>query len=366
MGLALSGGGFRATLFHLGSLKRLNELGLLPRVKTITGVSGGSIAAALLGLRWSSIAFDPNGAAANLPELIIEPLRFLCSKDIQLGPGILNIFAMLFGLPTSGLAPEYRRYLFGSATLGDLTDENAGPDVILLASNLQTGGRVWFSCDGLREERLGLLHFPEIPLATAVAASSAFPPFLSPIVLETDLSRWSCSDKSDLFDESHLRSRLVLTDGGMHDPVGLDPILDTQDRYDTILVSDASTTRQLWRKPSSFWPRQTGRSTIMQTVSHGASFRKALMSGGGFSQSIPASKAAAGKSPAIAWWNIADRIADYGIESPLATDTDSTRELGAMRSVLSPFSREEQGRLIDWGYALCDAATRKLAATQIH
>ena len=44
----LSGGGFRATLFHLGALRRLNELGLLPRIDTITSVSGGSIMAAFL------------------------------------------------------------------------------------------------------------------------------------------------------------------------------------------------------------------------------------------------------------------------------------------------------------------------------
>jgi predicted acylesterase/phospholipase RssA len=46
IGLALSGGGFRATAFHLGVLKRLRELGLLDRITYLSGVSGGSIAAA--------------------------------------------------------------------------------------------------------------------------------------------------------------------------------------------------------------------------------------------------------------------------------------------------------------------------------
>jgi NTE family protein len=46
IGLCLSGGGFRATLFHLGALRRLNELGLLshPDFLTLSSVSGGSIA----------------------------------------------------------------------------------------------------------------------------------------------------------------------------------------------------------------------------------------------------------------------------------------------------------------------------------
>ena len=43
MGVCLSGGGFRATLFHVGALKRLNELGLLKNVDTFSSVSGGSI-----------------------------------------------------------------------------------------------------------------------------------------------------------------------------------------------------------------------------------------------------------------------------------------------------------------------------------
>jgi len=41
--LALSGGGFRATLFHCGALMRLNELGFLTKLSRISSVSGGAI-----------------------------------------------------------------------------------------------------------------------------------------------------------------------------------------------------------------------------------------------------------------------------------------------------------------------------------
>jgi NTE family protein len=47
VGLALSGGGFRAALFHVGVLARLAELGILRRVEVISSVSGGSIIGAL-------------------------------------------------------------------------------------------------------------------------------------------------------------------------------------------------------------------------------------------------------------------------------------------------------------------------------
>ena len=46
VGLALSGGGFRAALFHIGVLARLAELDMLRHVEVISSVSGGSILAA--------------------------------------------------------------------------------------------------------------------------------------------------------------------------------------------------------------------------------------------------------------------------------------------------------------------------------
>lgn len=55
LGLCLSGGGYRAMLFHLGALLRLNEAGLLARVDRVSSVSGGSITAATLGLRWTEL-----------------------------------------------------------------------------------------------------------------------------------------------------------------------------------------------------------------------------------------------------------------------------------------------------------------------
>src|SRR6266699_2742085 len=55
--LCLSGGGYRAMLFHLGALWRLNELAYLPQLTRISSVSGGSITAGVLGHRWGRLAF---------------------------------------------------------------------------------------------------------------------------------------------------------------------------------------------------------------------------------------------------------------------------------------------------------------------
>ncbi len=51
--LCLSGGGYRAMLFHLGALWRLYELRWLVSLNRISSVSGGSIVAARLALKWS-------------------------------------------------------------------------------------------------------------------------------------------------------------------------------------------------------------------------------------------------------------------------------------------------------------------------
>jgi len=68
IGLALSGGGFRATLYHLGLVRFLRDAGVLRQVTHITSVSGGSIMAAHLALNWTlhrlNQGIRPGGGAA--------------------------------------------------------------------------------------------------------------------------------------------------------------------------------------------------------------------------------------------------------------------------------------------------------------
>ena len=58
VGLALSGGGARAMAFHLGCLRALEDLGILKQVEVVSGVSGGSVAGALLVRSSSFSEFD--------------------------------------------------------------------------------------------------------------------------------------------------------------------------------------------------------------------------------------------------------------------------------------------------------------------
>jgi NTE family protein len=67
IGLALSGGGFRATCFGLGCLRALHDQGLLRNVRVISGISGGSVLTAFYAYGPAEfLAFD---------SLVVDQLR---------------------------------------------------------------------------------------------------------------------------------------------------------------------------------------------------------------------------------------------------------------------------------------------------
>ena len=97
----------------------------------------------------------------------------------------------------------------------------------------------------MRDYRVGEVKNPTISLARAVAASSAFPPVLSPLVLR--LYPFMFTPKSGLdLQRQPFTSRVVLTDGGVYDNLGLETAWK---RYQTILVSDAGAKVQAEGKP---------------------------------------------------------------------------------------------------------------------
>src|SRR2546422_7428503 len=82
--MCLSGGGYRAMLFHVGALWRLNEAGFLPRLDRISSVSGGSITAGALGLAWPRLGFD-GGVARQFDAEGVRPIRRLAERTIDVG-----------------------------------------------------------------------------------------------------------------------------------------------------------------------------------------------------------------------------------------------------------------------------------------
>src|ERR1700680_2445845 len=84
--LALSGGGFRAMLFHAGALMRLNELGILSRGARISSVSGGSIAAGFLVCVWDQRGSpDAAGAFGQFQSKYVEPILSFSREKLDVG-----------------------------------------------------------------------------------------------------------------------------------------------------------------------------------------------------------------------------------------------------------------------------------------
>src|SRR5437762_13525189 len=81
MALCLSGGGYRAMVFHLGCLWRLNDAGLLGNLKRLFSVSGGSINSLVLGLAWGSLQCKA-GPTGRREEAVIQSIREVARQPI--------------------------------------------------------------------------------------------------------------------------------------------------------------------------------------------------------------------------------------------------------------------------------------------
>src|SRR5262249_40211094 len=117
---------------------------------------------------------------------------------------------------------QHDKHLFHGATLQDLPEN---PRFIITATSLQTRTLWRFQKPYAINDRTGQIIAPKIPLARAVAASSAFPPLLSPVYL--DLSEYQLMDAADgkkPANAAHWDGQIVLTDGGVYDNLGLEPI----------------------------------------------------------------------------------------------------------------------------------------------
>jgi NTE family protein len=344
--LCLSGGGYRAMLFHAGALWRLNEFGLLFRLRRISSVSGGSITAAVLGAKWTRLAWQDfneqsrttRTVAQSFAQQVVEPIRRLAAQRIDVGAILHGL--LLPGSAGNGLARAYRKHLFGKITLQDLPDE---PRFVINATNVRSGALWRFSKPYMADWRVGMVRDPQIELAMAVAASSAFPPFLSPLRLRFDPASFIPAENAALTGASHAREA-ILTDGGVYDNLGLETAWK---HYTTILVSDGGGKLEQSERMHSDWPRHLRR-ILEVTDNQVRSLRKR--------QVISSFQAGLRQG---AYWGIRSDIRDYLLEDALDCPLDATTALAALPTRLRSLPAAEQERLVNWGYAVCDAAIRK-------
>lgn len=367
-GIAFSGGGYRATLFALGSLWRLNDEGMLPTFDTITSVSGGSIATGLLALNWDKLTFSNRqtsgklAVATNFDEWVAQPLIAFCNHSI-------DISSTLKGLVTPNktvgdyLREKYDELLYSHRSLRDIDQSSSAPQFVFYGTNYDTGASVRICKEYFRDYRIGIAYDHDLSLAQAVSISSCFPPFFAPIELAGEHWRWeSLGPMSDLCDRPELKKKLVLCDGGLYDNLGIEMLWKIGDRkeYSHVYVVDSGAPFKApyqysdnllgkalklikWRNN---WVSQYARMTDIMINQQRALRKRWLINN-------YIENAYQGK-----YWGIDTEIEKYDVIDILATTTPANRSLESLPTQLRPFDKHTVESLINWSYALADAALR--------
>ena len=258
IGIALSGGGVRAAVFHLGVLGRLAEDGLLEKITRISTVSGGTLVTGLIysiaGNKWPTSDFYLN-------KCLVRTRHYLTRTDIQRG-------ALLSG----GFRPKdliHRRAKLISRSMqdcwgisGSLNDIPLEPRWVLNATTYESGKNWRF----IPQRRMGdyvvnYVEKPSIPLTDAMAASAAYPSLIGPLVLNTKKFSWFKFEGGKQIPTQPRFKKLHLWDGGVYDNLGVEALFKIQDndKYQDdsnfLIVSDASNAIEIKKHSIWLWKR---------------------------------------------------------------------------------------------------------------
>ncbi len=354
IGIALSGGGFRAMLFHAGALARMNELGLLSRAKRIASVSGGSIIAGHLALSWSAVGnADAQGTFANFKSIVVDKILDFSRQKIDIVDALTGLLPWTSA--SEQVAQSYDNFLFNKKTLQQIPDS---PRFVFCATNLQTGVLWRFSKPYAGDYVIGRLDTPATPVSHAVAASSAFPPVLSPFVLSVppgSFKTWPQGPSLEPGEIDAFRSRVILTDGGVYDNHGVEPIVK---RYLTNFVSDGGA--PFARSPTleTDWISQLRR--IMDVTDNQV---RALRRRDLIERFIAGNKVAdetklTGEARMGAYWGIDTDPQKVNPANALPCDPDVTHRLARVATRLSDLGDNLSRQIINWGYVVCDRSIR--------
>ncbi|WNR44425.1 patatin-like phospholipase family protein [Paenibacillus roseipurpureus] len=254
IGLALSGGGFRASLFHLGVMARLADEGLLKHVGVISTVSGGSIIGAFYYQRLcEALRNDRRLSDQDYRELIerlIVEFIAVVQDDMRdrvlyrAGSSRLIPKPVVQGLTSIGVGESdvdsklelvLRKLMFKSAMMSELMEPpahsaNVKAELILNTSILENGKLLFISTNSAstlweeneRNHGIRAEDVISLPIAKAVAASACVPGLFNPIRIT-------------------VRDKVVHgVDGGVLDNIGGHAILSLGQERMQILLSDAS------------------------------------------------------------------------------------------------------------------------------
>jgi NTE family protein len=343
--LCLSGGGSRAMLYHAGALLRLAEVGELEKVKCISSVSGGSITAGALARCWVTGGRAPTPAEIK-SDLIVQLLE-LSSEFMDIPAFLVGTF-LPRSSPGAQLSAALDKKLFDGLTLGQLPGM---PDFVINATNLGTGVLWKFTKGYVGEYQVGGGPRPNLRVADAVAASSAFPPFFAPFTLRFGGNeQWPKGGTLPAGRVQAFRREAHLGDGGIYDNLGLETAWK---QYTRVFVSDGGGTYKRDPNIKTDFIRLSIR--VTSTIDHqvrSLRLRQIVESYKRGEKGLPG-----GRTGAL--WTIRTAYAEYPDRSPdIVANPGSTEELALVKTHMRGLHPTVARRLVNWGYATCDAALR--------
>ena len=297
IGMAFSGGGYRAATFDLGTLSFLNHIRLddgqplLDCVKALTSVSGGTIPALKYMLA--------RAKGQPVDEMVKELFRFLCDEDL-VAHAMQGLRAEKANRELSSIkimAGIYDRCLFGEATMGDIIDhfdripvkdytalatdfDNSLPFRFRLTEGRMTdGSRMSYGVFGNKQHSIGRNMVRYITPGEALACSSCFPSGFEPMMYPDDFKISQQPEAADKF-----KARFGMMDGGIVDNQGIDPILLAEKRMnkyrpdrsrkdkalDLVIISDVASPYMNGYEPSEqMLPKSVGKLTLGRLRNYG-------------------------------------------------------------------------------------------------
>ncbi len=287
LGLALSGGGFRASFFHIGVLAYLAEKDVLRYVETLSCVSGGSLIGAYYYLKIKKLLESKTQAELsqkdylNLVEEIQRDFFAAVTKNLRVKlfsnfPTVVKMIWSTKHTRSMRIANLYNKYLYqpllahldkfkrqadGTIPQVEMTDLFIAPkgesdfhikdhnwllpfkvpNLILNATTLNTGHNWQFTASWMGEPpgsiikevdakyRLRRLYYNQIPEAPIKVA------------LATAVAASSCVPgifEPLVLDNIYPEKTVRLVDGGVHDNQGVAGLIEQECKI--IIVSDAS------------------------------------------------------------------------------------------------------------------------------
>ncbi|WP_019995388.1 patatin-like phospholipase family protein [Aureimonas ureilytica] len=245
IGLALSGGGIRAAVFHLGVLKHLAEEGRLEHVTQLSTVSGGSLVTGAIFARaegrWPSSSEFIESVYPSIRRMLISG-DLLSFRALGLGGAIRANVQILFR--RANILADMLRRRWGIEL--ELADLPPSPVWHINTTCIETGKNWRFSREAMGDWKFGRHFSPRVSVAEAIAASAAVPYAIGALKLSLPEHGWWQTDPATKAPKTQITpaARTVhLWDGGAYENMALEPLykpVEGLQDCDILMCSDAS------------------------------------------------------------------------------------------------------------------------------